>query len=80
MSCTQTGGPSPVLGLVLLTAGVLLALDRLELLVLSDIGGFWPLLLVAIGAIMIMGAIRPAARSAGPGAGPPRTGQETTHE
>lgn len=58
MSCTQSCGASPVLGLILLTAGVLLALDRLEFLALSDIGGFWPLLLVATGAIMMVGALR----------------------
>ncbi len=76
-------GRTPVGPIILIGVGVLFLLDTLNLIEFDQIGRFWPVILIAIGASMLYSRVAPGrgptipppgTYGAGPGAPPPPAG------
>lgn len=75
------GGRAPIGPIILIGLGVLFLLDTMNLIEFREIGRFWPVLLIAVGASMLYSRVSPSRGPAtppsaggyygGPGAPPP---------
>lgn len=59
-------GRTPVGAIVLIGLGVLFLLDTMNLIEFRQIGRFWPVLLIAVGAYMLYARVSPASATAPP--------------
>jgi TM2 domain-containing membrane protein YozV len=89
ISQNRTAGRAPVGPIILIVIGVLFLLDTLHIVEFREIGRFWPVILIIVGAYMLWSRFTPAARVPPPVSPPipddrsPRSARdymETRHE
>ena len=73
-------GQTPVGAIILIGLGVLFLLDTMNLIEFRQIGRFWPVLLIAVGAYMLYSRVSPSTVAASPYSSaqttPPSSGQD----
>jgi len=86
MSQSRYTGHAPVGPILLILIGVLFLLDSLHVIEFREVGRFWPIILIVVGAYMLYARVTspepivPASRTGAPPSRSPDEAMETSHE